>query len=535
MENPSSIPTLILYHCKVYDPASPRFYRHTALATTGERIIALGDDAEILALAKPGTQTINGRGCLLLPGLTDAHSHLSGYAERKLRIDLSNCATLSEALAIIRARVDAAPPESWISGDGWDKNRWGLEGFPDKKLLDALSTRHLLALQSKDWHSLWVNSSALQFCGIDETTEEPAGGQILRYPASHEPLGILQEKACEKVLRAIPPATFEQLQPALKETFAEHHRLGITGIHSMETLTEFARYQALYQRGELGLRIAWYFPVRHLEEGGIGDISLETENHFLKICGIKLFADGALGSQTADMLENYRGLNHSGVEVLTAQELLHKIRLAVERKLSCAVHAIGDRANRKVLHAFGAVQGASQALGLRHRIEHAQLLHPDDIPLFSRFRVAASVQPIHLAADIPLIERYWGARGRHAYAFGSLLKSGARLVFGSDAPIESFDPWKGMYSAVARKYRCSPAEAPYYPEEQIPISEAVAAYTANSAYLAGEESQLGSLVEGKLADFILIDRDIFSEPAEALLQTKVLLTVLDGQIVHQAM
>lgn len=534
MQNLHSTPTLIIHHCKVYDPSSPRFYRHTALAAAGERIIAVGDDAEILALAAPGAQIINGRGCSLLPGLTDAHSHLSGYAERKLRIDLSDCATLSEALAIIRAKVDAAPPGSWISGDGWDKNRWGLEGFPDKKLLDGVSTRHFIALQSKDWHSLWANSSALQHCGIDETTEEPAGGRILRYPGSREPLGILQEKACEKVLRAIPPPTFEQLLPALKETFAEHHRLGITGIHSVETPADFARYQALYRRGELGLRIAWYFPARYLEEGGMEDISPEAENRFLKICGVKLFADGALGSQTADMLENYRELNHAGVEVLTAEELLHKIRLGVERKLSCAVHAIGDRANRKVLHAFGAVQTASRALGLRHRIEHAQLLHPDDIPLFSRFRVAASVQPIHLAADIPLIERYWGARGRHAYAFGSLLKSGARLVFGSDAPIESFDPWKGMYSAAARKYNCNPAEAPYYPEEQIPIPEAVAAYTANSAYLAGEENRLGALEEGKLADFILIEGDIFREPAEALLQTQVWLTVLDGQIVYQA-
>lgn len=534
MKSHPSVSPLILYNCKVYDPSSPRFYRHTALAAAGDRIAAAGKDAEILELAKPGAQTIDGRGCWLLPGLTDAHSHLGGYAERKLSIDLSDCATLSEALAKIRAKA-AAPPGSWISGGGWDKNLWGLEGFPDKKLLDGVSTHHFIALQSKDWHSLWVNSSALQSCGIDETTEEPAGGRIHRYPGSREPLGVLQEKACEKVLRAIPPPSFEQLLPALKETFAEHHRLGITGIHSMETLADFARYQALYRRGELELRIAWYFPARYLEEEGIEEISPEAGNRFLKICGVKLFADGALGSQTADMLENYQGLNHTGVEVLSAEELLYKIRRGVEQKLSCAVHAIGDRANRKVLHAFGAVQAASHALGLRHRVEHAQLLHPDDIPLFSRFRVAASVQPIHLAADIPLIERYWGTRGRYAYAFGSLLKSGARLVFGSDAPIESFDPWKGMYSAAARKYRCNPAEAPYYPEEQIPITEAVAAYTANSAYMIGEEAHLGALAEGKLADLVLIDRDVFNEPAEALLQTKVLLTALGGKVVHQAM
>lgn len=532
MKKTTSVPSLIIHNCRVFQPLPGALYRHTALAVEGERIAAVGSDAEILPLAGSATRKIDGQNRWLLPAFSDAHSHLSAYAERKLKIDLSQCNSLEESLRKIREGVRKAPAGAWIIGDGWDKNRWGMADFPDKKILDEISARHLIALQSKDWHSLWVNDIVLKICGIDESSEEPAGGRIHRFPGSREPSGILQEKACERVFQSIPPPSFEQLLPALKETFREHHRLGITAIHSVETPYEFAHYQQLYQRGELGLRIFWYFPARYLKEKDAPDFPAQQSGSFLKICGVKLFADGSLGSQTADMLENYNGLKHSGVEVLSSEDLAEIIHLSVEKKLSCAVHAIGDRANHKVLQAFENVHSASHALGLRHRIEHAQLLHPQDIPLFARYNIIASMQPIHLAADIPLVKKYWGERGRYAYAFNSLLGQNARLIFGSDAPIESFDPWKGIYSAVERKYLCNPAEAPYYPEEKISVAQAVTAYTQNCALAVGEEKGLGSLEKGKLADFILIDRDIFNESPEVLLNTQVLLTVQNGKTVY---
>ncbi len=525
-------PQLILVNGKIWSANRASQNSPTALAVSGDRIIAVGSDRDMLSLKKRNTRIIDARGNWILPGLMDAHTHLSLYAARKLQIDLTDCTTLPEALHRIRERVEQADPGSWIVGGGWDYTRWGLEDFPDKRLLDEISTRHFIALQSKDWHSLWVNSAVLQLCRIDETVEDPPGGAIRRYPGSREPSGVLQERAGEVVYQSIAPPTLEEIYPALQETFGEFLRLGITGVHSVESPYEFAHYRQLYERGELGLRVFWYFPIRFLGREAEEGFGAYRGDHFLKICGVKMFADGALGSQTAEMLEPYQGLEHRGVAVMSAEELEEHIRRSVEQRLACAVHAIGDAANRKVLRALGKVAQTSRKAGLRHRIEHAQLLHPDDIPLFARYGVIASMQPMHLAYDVPLIERYWGSRGRHAYAWGSLRKSGARLIFGSDTPIETFDPWKGLYAAVARKPGNDPAQPSFYPEESIPVEEALAAYTHHSAHAVGEEAHLGSLEPGKLADFIAIDRDIFQAPSEILLDTSVLLTVRNGTIAY---
>jgi predicted amidohydrolase YtcJ len=533
MKSSILFPQVIIYNAKIFQPAAEGILQHTALAVAGKKIIAIGNDAEIVALAGQNTKKINGRENWVLPSFTDAHSHLSAYAERKLKVNLADCNSLEEALKRVKEKVYRTPAGSWVVGDGWDKNKWKLTGFPNKKMLDDLSRQHYIALQSKDWHSLWVNDLVLKVCRIDETVNDPAGGNIHRYAGSREPSGILQEKACEPVLQSIAPPSLEQFLPALTETFQEHHRLGITAIHSVESPYELALYHQLLPRGKLGLRVFWYFPVRYLEDHDAWDFSNTQRNGFLKICGVKMFADGSLGSQTADMLENYKGLRHSGIEVLSSEDLSANVHLCVGKKLSCAIHAIGDRANRKVLRVFGEVHSAGHALGLRHRIEHAQLLHPDDIPLFYKYNVIASVQPVHLANDIPMIEQYWDKRGRYAYAFGSLLKNNTRVIFGSDTPIESFDPWKGIYSAVERRYQCNPAETPYYPEEKITLLQAIQAYTAASAFAVREEKSMGSLEKGKLADLILIDRDIFNEPAETLLDTKVLLTLQNGKVVYQ--
>ena len=530
-----SKPHLILYNSRIFDPASGRALAASALAVGSNRILALGSDADILSLAGPETERIDAGRRWLLPALTDAHTHLSGYATRKLQIDFTRCATIDEALAAIRTAVEATPPGRWITGGGWSKAGLGLSDFPDKRMLDEISTHHFLAFQSRDWHSVWVNSPVLDMHDIDETTADPPGGWILRYPDRREPSGVLQEKACEQILQSIAPPSFKEIYPALLENFREFHRLGITTAHSVETPYDFAHYQQLYDQGELGLRIFWYFPDKYLKESEAKGYHAGLGNHFLKICGVKMFSDGALGSQTADMLTNYRGLNHAGVEVLSAEALREKIALSVAQKLSCAIHAIGDRANRKVLQAFGEVADTSRRLDLRHRVEHAQLLHPDDIALFAQQSVIASMQPIHLAGDIPLIEQYWGERGRYAYAFNSLLNSGARLIFGSDTPIESFDPWKGIYSALTRKLNCDPAAPGFYPQERIELVPALQAYTLNCAYAVHEENHLGSIAVGKKADIILIDRDIFHEPPEALLENRVLLTLQGGKVLWREM
>ena len=524
-------PDIIFYNANLYRPAKPEA---TALAVHNGYILALGSDDDVLPLAGPDTRKIDCRGRLLLPGLTDSHVHMSTYAARKLQVSLDDCHTLDAALARIRESVAKWPPGTWVFGGGWDKNRWAIDGFPTKHHLDDISNQHFIALQSKDWHSLWVNTLTLQACGISDLSMNPDGGVIYRMPDTREPSGILQENACKMVLQNIPPMTHEALEPPLMETFAEYHRFGVTAVHSVETPYDFACYSRLFNERRLGLRVFWYFPDQYLEGAEAQQFSVPAGNHFLKICGVKMFSDGALGSQTADMLAPYDGLDHSGVEAMSTEELEHKIRLAIEQKWSCAIHAIGDRANRRVLSVFEQFASASHALDLRHRIEHAQLLSPEDIDRFAANRITASVQPIHLAGDIPTIRRYWqGERERYAYAFNSLIKSGARLIYGSDTPIESFDPWRAIYTALQRKEGCRPEETSFYPEEKVTLEQSLDAYTSESAWVVKEENLLGKLEAGYCADLCLLDRDLTEEADDALLDVQVDYTVSDGKIVYQ--
>jgi predicted amidohydrolase YtcJ len=522
-------PQLIIYNCKIYNQSESQ----TALAISGDKIPAIGSDTDILPLANSQTKKINGGGKWILPALMDSHTHVVGYAARKLQVDLSDCESLNEALKKIKFQIESSPESDWITGGGWDKNKWNLPEFPHKQMLNEISTKHLIALDSKDWHSLWVNSPVLKKCGINRSISDPNGGHIIR-DESGEPTGTFQETARQLIFDKIPLPPAERLMPALQETFAEFHRFGITAVHSMETFSHFLTYQQLYREGNLGLRIFWYLPGKELLAFEELDTQFKSGNSYLKICGVKLFADGALGSQSAEMLENYQGLDHAGIGVLPGEELYELIGKCISKNLSCAIHAIGDRANRKVLTEFGEHLQESREAGLRHRIEHAQLLHSGDIPLFQKYNVTASVQPIHLAADIPLIEKYWGERGRFAYAFGSLANSGARLIFGSDTPIESFDPWKAIYTALERKYLVNPLADSFHPEERITIDQAIQAYTFNSAWAVGEEMNLGGVEIGKQADLIMIDQDIFSESPEILLDTHILLTIMAGEVVYGA-
>ena len=524
----SSHPQLIIYNSRIYNQS----FKKTALAINDNKIVAIGSDEDILSLANSQTKKVDGQNRWILPAFMDSHTHLVGYAARKLQVDLSQCESLNEALEKIGHKVESCPEGSWITGGGWDKNRWGLFDFPGKEILDNISTRHFIALDSKDWHSLWVNSATLEKCGINHSFTGTGNRNVIP-DEKRELTGIFQENDRQLIFEKIPLPAFEELKPALLETFSEFHKFGITAAHSMETPFDFSIYQQLYFEGNLGIRIFWYLPVKFLSSAEELKIHSGFGNSFLKICGVKLFADGALGSQTAEMLNNYNGLDHAGVSVLSENELHELVSRCISQKLSCAIHAIGDKANQKVLNVFAQFHNKSQNLGLRHRIEHVQLLHPDDISKFQKYNITASVQPIHLAADIPMIEKYWDDRGRFAYAFASIANSGARLIFGSDTPIELFDPWKGIYTALQRKYLVNPKNGSFYPEENINIQTAIQAYTSGSAWVVGEDMNLGSIEIGKEADLILINQDIFSESPEILLDTKVLLTVTAGKIVYQ--
>ncbi|MEL6820893.1 MAG: amidohydrolase, partial [Calditrichota bacterium] len=375
-------PSYIFHNCTIFDGNKILSPDETAVAIRGGAIDAVGADKDVLHTAGPETILIDAGQKLLLPALMDSHTHLSMYAARKLQVDLAPCKSLEEAIEAVKAGVERSAEGEWVIGYGWDKNVWG-DVQPTRQMLDTISTRHFISLQSKDWHSLWVNTPVLAICGIDGTSRDPEGGTILREEDGMQPNGILQENACTIVFNQIAPMPLSELYPALKETFSEFHRFGITGVHSVETNYDFANYSRLYSEGKLGLRIFFYFPGVHLRDNTFTEAASYSGNSFLKICGAKLFMDGTLGSQTADMLQPLEGLDHTGIPVLTENDLADYLGRAAEQGLSCAIHAIGDAANRKTLNGFAGIAEISKQKGLRHRIEHAQMLHPDDISRFA--------------------------------------------------------------------------------------------------------------------------------------------------------
>lgn len=523
-------PSLIITNARM--PLHAGSVPPTALAVRNGRIAAIGADTDIAALAGPGTERIDAEGRWLLPGLTDSHTHLVLAAIRTLQVDLSDSPSLEDALARVSARVAVTPEGEWVVGGGWDRERWGMDTLPHRRMLDAISQRHPIVLQSRDWHSLWVNGAALAAAGIDAASADPPGGWILR-DSDGGPSGILQETACAPLLERIPSPPIDTLRPALRDTIAALHRHGITAVHSVDTDGDFPHLEALHHEGLLDLRVAWYFPAALLESDRHPALGGDD---ILRICGVKLFADGSLGSQTAHMIDPYHLLGHRGVAVHTPERLRAIIATAVAGGFPCAVHAIGDAANRDVLAAFAAVAESSRGQGLRHRIEHAQHLRPESVAEFARLGIAASMQPVHLAGDVPLIDRFLGSERRaQAYPFRSLQNAGIRLAFGSDMPIETFDPWKGMYMAVARKPFCDPERDTYVEEETLSLMVALRAYALNPIALCGDRSREGGLLAGRAADLILLDRSLDGAAPETLLDTRVVLTVQDGVVRHRAL
>ncbi|MDR7435515.1 MAG: amidohydrolase [Armatimonadota bacterium] len=522
----------VFYNAHVYtlDKTRPRA---EAIALRGERIIAVGASADLRA-AFPSFRHIDLEGRVVLPGFVDSHVHLLDFALGQRGIDLSMARSLGEATARLAEGLEG---DGWVLGQGWDPNLWPEQRLPTRCDLDAVLPGRPVALRSKDGHLLWVNSLALHLAGISRETQDPPGGTILRDPFG-EPLGILKEKAQELIWRVVPPPSPAEVEEVLRNAMASAHRYGLVGIHDMEGPEVFRGFQRLERKGLLTLRVTMMLPERALAAAVAAGLTTGFGSLWLRVGGIKIFADGTLGSQTASMLEPFQGQpGNYGIPVHTREELVTLIREAVRGGFSVAVHAIGDRANRWALDAIEANLEDSRNQGLRHRIEHVQLLHPKDLPRLALLGVVASMQPAHATYDRDLAERYWGRRARYAYAWRSILNSGAVLAFGSDTPygvpdpMAGLNPFRGIYAAVTRKREDEPASAGWHPEECLTVEEAIRAYTIGAAYASGEERYRGVLSEGYLADFVVLNQDPFrlSTPEE-LLAVKVEATVVGGEI-----
>ncbi len=499
-----------------------------ALAIAGDRIVALGDPAR--EMRGPRTQVLDLHGGLALPGFVDAHIHLLWFGLGLDAVALTEVASYAEVERRIAERVEQTPPGVWITGNGWNQDLWG-DVRPTRHQLDRLSTRHPMLFTRKDGHSIWVNSAALAIAAVTAQTADPVGGRIGR-EADGAPSGILAERAMDLVRRCLPDPDDAARDRALVQATAVAHQAGITAIHDMEGADARDTFQRAFSRGRLGLRVQMMIDLASWRAGWPPDMPSNAGDPMLQTGSLKIFADGALGSRTAAMLEPFLGdAQNLGVVVTPAEELRSLVAAAAQQQVACAIHAIGDRANRLVLDAFAETQPLWGPRRLRQRIEHVQLLHPDDLPRLADLGIVASMQPIHATADMLIADRFWGERSRLGYAWRSVLDSGAALAFGSDCPVETPDVLQGMYAAVTRRRADGTPPGGWYPEQRLSLAEAIQAYTLGAAYAAGRESELGSLSPGKLADITVLDRDIFTLPAEALLEASVRAALVNGAVV----
>lgn len=532
---------VILMNGRIFtvDPSLPWV---EAAACDNGRIMAVGKFDELKSLAGPDTKIINVNGRLVLPGLIDAHIHFLWYVLRQHnnQIDLYGVSDVNEMRRRIGKAVQLKGKNQWLHGWGWDETYWTEK--PSLSLLDDISAHTPLILHRADLHTVWVNTAALKLAGITNETPDPAGGRFGR-DSMGRLTGVLHEwAAIEMVEQHIPGYDFRTLQGWLKDAIVEANKLGLTGIHDIRLQREGPQslhlFNDLYMQGALNLRVHMNVAAEFLNEAVALGIGPGFGNERLWIGQVKVFADGSMGGKTAFMLEPFENEpDKFGISV-TSPEIMQELgTLARRAGLSLSVHAIGDRAVRTVIDVLNEIppHDTSHVSALPHRIEHVQLIHPDDLPRLSKHNIIASVQPVHIMSDWKTADRVWGSRARYAYAFRSMLNHKTMLAFGSDAPFAPLNPLLGIYAAVTRCDDRREPDAGWYPEERLSVAETIYGYTMGAAFAAGKQSLQGSISPGKWADFIVLDRNIFEINPMEIPEADVLMTIIDGQVVFESM
>jgi predicted amidohydrolase YtcJ len=519
---------LVVVNARVYtaDPARPKA---SALAVRAGRILAVGDD--VSAYAGAGTRRIDAHGATLIPGFIDSHGHMAGLGAGMEMLDLRRESSVAHIAELVRKEAAGRKPGEWILGRSWDQTLWG-GVFPTQEPLSQASPDHPVYLTRVDGHAAWVNRRALELAGITASTPDPPGGKILR-TSSGEPTGVLIDRAEALVSRRIPPASAEQIRRRLERAAQECARLGITTVHDAGIgPQEIAAYRTLIHEGKLPIRVYGMIG----GPGALWDEYLKRGPEIgerLTIRSIKLLADGALGSRGAALLTPYSDdPGNTGLLILNREQIERVARQALEHGFQVNTHAIGDRANRVVLQAYGAVlQGKNDH---RFRIEHAQVIAPEDFALFAQYSVLASMQATHATSDLRWAEARLGPeRVKGAYAWRRLLSLGVLVPNGSDFPVEEPNPLRGFHAAVTRQDDSGNPKGGWFPDQRMTREEALQSWTLTGAYAAFEEKTKGSLTPGKLADFVMLSGDIMQEPADQLLKTRVRMTVVDGKVVYE--
>jgi len=528
-----------------------RYPQATAVVLRNGRVQFVGSDEEITAMAGPGAQVIDLDGHLVLPGMTDAHFHYYDWALGLRRLPLAEAQSRTDVQRKLARRADEIPSGQWILGQGWNESRWSEPYMPTRANLDAAAPDHPVILWRNDLHLAVVNSRALEEAGITTDTPNPPEGVIDRNEAG-QPTGILRDLAINLVSDVIPPPTEEETVDAMQEGFGILHGLGLTGVHDYRIMggadgpPAFRAYQRLQAGEDLDLRMWMNIPGERLDEAIALGLRTGMGDDYLRVGHVKLFSDGGQGARTAWMLEPYEDTGDCGMPLTPMDEIALAVGRADRYGLAVAVHAIGDRANRELIGVFEQIRDGgrdadtalrvTEAPAAPHRIEHIQMVRPEDVARLAQLDVVASVQPIHCPDDIPMIEKSVGSRGRFAYPFRDMQEAGVSVALGSDCPVASPNPLFGIHAAVTRQTRDSEPPGGWYPEQRLTVAEAIWGFTMGTAMVSGREAQLGSITPGKLADLIVLDRDILAlgETApQEIAQTQVLMTIFDGRIVYE--
>jgi predicted amidohydrolase YtcJ len=487
---------------------------------------------QVKALAPKNSKQFDLQNSYILPGLIDAHIHLDLYAQSLLKIDCE-VPSLVECLARITDKGATTATGKWILGHGWNQNDWG-GSFPHKNDLDRITNIHPIFLTAKSLHAAWANSAALNIAGIHTGTPDPPGGMIQR-DQKGEPTGILFESAMQLVADKIPPSTPDETAKTIQSAQFQLWKFGLTGVHDFDRRDCFVALQQLERDKKLKLRVIKSIPLELLQQAIELGLRTGFGNEWLRIGSIKAFADGALGPRTAAMLRPYENEpENSGILLLDQEEIFEIGRKAVSNGLSLAIHAIGDRANHEVLNAYAQLRNFEQLEKLpyfSHRIEHVQLIHPDDIPRLSQLGIIASMQPIHAISDMESATRYWGKRIRFSYGWKSQLDANTQLIFGSDAPVDSPNPFWGIHAALTRAK--SGFASSWVPEERISLDAAIRAYTTGPAKVAGYQFLQGKLIPGYYADLIVLNEDPYSTDTDGLRDLMPVKTMVGGDWVYE--
>ena len=522
----------LLHNAHIYtqDESQPAA---SAILIDRERIIAVGN-ADDLSSQNPNAEKEDMQGRFIFPGLTDAHLHLHHYALSLPKIDCETD-TKDECLSRVEERAKKAKSDEWILGHGWNQNVWG--SWPLASELDAIAPNNPVYLTAKSMHAAWANSSALKLANITAQTSDPQNGQIQR-DAKGNATGILLETAMELIGKVIPAATIEEIANAIEKAQSTLWKMGVTGVHDFDRRESFMALQRLHAQSKLKLRVLKNIPVELLDQAFELGLRAGFGDDWLRIGSVKVFMDGALGPHTAAMFQPYIGeAENRGILNMDGEELFEYGRKAAQVGLGMTVHAIGDRANHEVLNAYEQLrsyENENHLPALRHRIEHVQVIHPDDAARLGRMNIIASMQPIHATSDMLMADQLWGERSKLAYAMKTQLDYGARLALGSDAPVEAPNPFWGLHAAVTRRRADgSPSRDGWYPEQKLTMAEAVAGYTLGPAYTANMEDRLGKLAPNYLADLLVLEKDIFTCNPNDLLTLESSATMIGGEWVYR--